>query len=242
MRLLTAWRVSQVRGDRQALVDSLSWIAPDSSAVHEKLKADFVVTGSVRRSEDRIRIALRLSDAKSEEAIWAERYDRPIAELFSLQDEISELVAAAIAGQLDVEINFRNARRPPASLSSFEHMLQGYWHFRKLTRANNRSALQCFERAVALDPGNAEAVAWLGAACCNTWVEDFVEEYSIKGSILTAEAIAIEPFNAFCHAIHTWTLLCVGNLDSAIGVSKRAFELNPGDPRSSGEPGTCIDL
>jgi len=204
--------------------------APDFSTIHEKLKADFVVTGSVRRSEDRIRIALRLSDARSEEAIWAERYDRPISELFSLQDEISELVAAAIPRQLDVQINFRNARRPPASLSSHEHMLQGYWHFRKLTRAGNRASLQCFERAVALDPGNAEAFAWLGAAYSNTWVEDFAEEYAIKGSMLTAEAINIDPFNAMCHAIHTWTLLCVGNLDSALSVSKRSVALNPGDP------------
>jgi TolB-like protein len=204
--------------------------APDFSIIHEKLKADFVVTGSVRRSEGRIRIALRLSDARSEEAIWAERYDRPISELFSLQDEISELVAAAIPRQLDVEINFRNARRPPASLSSYEHMLQGYWHFRKLTRAGNSAALQCFERAVALDPGNAEAFAWLGAAYCETWVEGFVEEYATKGSVLTAEAIAIDPFNAMSHAIHTWTLLCVGNLNAALEVSSRAMALNPGDP------------
>ncbi len=158
--------------------------APDFSAIHEKLKADFVVSGSVRRSEDRIRVALRLSDAKSEEAIWAERYDRPIAELFSLQDEISELVAAAIPRQLEMEINFRSTRRPSASLTSYEHTLQGYWHFRKLTRAGNRLAMQCFERAVASDPGNAEAMAWLGATYSETWVEGFIEEYAVKGAKL----------------------------------------------------------
>jgi TolB-like protein len=204
--------------------------APDFSAIHEKLKADFVVTGSVRRSEDRIRIALRLSDAKSEEAIWAERYDRPIAELFSLQDEISELVAAAIPRQLDVEINVRNSRRPPASLSSYDHVLQGYWHYRKLTRAGFRAALHSFERAVALDPGNAEAIAWLGATYCNTWIESFVEESATKGAALAAEAITIDPFSAISHAVHTWTLLCTGNLESALEVSKRALALNPADP------------
>jgi TolB-like protein len=203
---------------------------PDFSAIHERLKADFVVTGSVRRSDDRIRIALRLSDARSEESIWAERYDRPIADLFSLQDEISELVAAVIPRQLDVEIGARNLRRPPASLSSYEHTLQGYWHFSKLTRASNLAAQQCFERAVALDPGNAEAVAWLGTTYCETWVRDFTEECATKGSMFTAESIAIDPFNAICHALHAWTLLHVGNLDSALNVSKRAFALNPGDP------------
>jgi TolB-like protein len=203
---------------------------PDFSTIQEKLKADFVVTGSVRRSEDRIRIALRLSDAKSEEAIWAERYDRPIAELFSLQDEISELVAAAIPRQLELEINVRSARRPSASLTSFEHTLQGYWHFRKLTRAGNRLAMQCFERAVAIDPGNAEAMAWLGATYSEIWIEGFIEEYAVKGAKYTAEAIAIDPFNAKCHGFRTWTLLCVGNLDAALEVSQRAMALNPGDP------------
>jgi TolB-like protein len=202
----------------------------DFSAIHETLKADFVVTGSVRRSADRIRIALRLSDAKSGEALWAERYDRQISELFSLQDEISELVAAAIPRQLEVEINVRSARRPPASLSSYEHALQGYWHFRKLTRASNREAMRCFERAIAQDPGNVEAIAWLGAAFCNIWVEDFAEEYAVKGAALTADAIALDPFSAMSHAIHTWTLLCVCNLDSALEVSRRAVALNPGDP------------
>ena len=205
-------------------------ITPDFSTIQEKLKADFVVTGSIRRSEDRIRIALRLSDAKSEEAIWAERYDRPIAELFSLQDEICELVAAAIPRQLDVEINARNTRRPPASLSSFEHTLQGYWHYRKLTRAGFHAALQSFERAVALDPGNAEAIAWLGATNCNAWIESFVEESATKGAALAAQAIIIDPFSAISHAIYNWTLLCTGNLDSALEVSKRSVALNPGDP------------
>ena len=203
---------------------------PDFSVIQEKLKVDFVVTGSVRRSEDRIRIALRLSDAKSEEAIWAERYDRPIAELFSLQDEISELVAATIPRQIDVEINVRNSRRPPASLSSFEHTLQGYWHYRKLTRAGFHAALQSFERAVALDPGNAEAIAWLGATYCNAWIESFVEESATRGAAVSAEAIIIDPFSAISHAVHGWTLLCTGNLDSALTVSKRSVALNPGDP------------
>jgi TolB-like protein len=204
--------------------------ADDLAAVHEALKADFVVTGSVRRTEGRIRIALRLSNGRTEETIWTERYDRPVADLFDLQDEISEIVAAAIPRQLDLQLNVRNGRRPTASLSSFEHMLQGYWHFRKLTRVSNREALQCFERAVASDPENAEAKAWLGAAYCETWIEGFIEEYAAKGVRLTAESVSIDPFNAICHAIHTWTLLCAAKLDPALEVSKRSMELNPSDP------------
>ena len=204
--------------------------ALDFGAIREQFKADFVVTGSVRRSEARIRIASRLSAAQGEESIWAERYDRPIAELFSLQDEISELVATAIARRLEIEINVRSSSRQVASLSSYEHLLQGYWHFRKLTPTGNLAARQSFERAVAHDPSNAEAAAWLGVTYSEAWVQDFTAENAVKGAVLTGEAIAIDPLNAACHALHGWALLCVGDLDAALRNSERAMALNPGDP------------
>lgn len=203
---------------------------PDFSDIREKLKADFVVTGSVRRAGERIRIASRLSSVQSEEVIWAERYDRPIADLFNLQDEISELIASVIARHLEIEINVQSSSRPHASLSSYEHFLQGYWHFRKLTRAGDVAARACLEKAVALDPGNAEAVAWLGATYSEDWVEDFSEESAIKGAALTAESVSLDPLSAICHAIHTWTLLCVGDLDAALRASARGIALNAGDP------------
>ena len=203
---------------------------PDFPDIREKLKADFVVTGSVRRAGERIRIASRLSSVQSEEVIWAERYDRPIADLFNLQDEISELIASVLARHLEIEINVQSSSRPHASLSSYEHFLQGYWHFRKLTRAGDVAAHACLEKAVALDPGNAEAVVWLGATYSEEWGKDFSEESAIKGAALTAEAVSLDPLSAICHAIHGWTLLCVGNLDAALRASERGIALNAGDP------------
>ena len=204
--------------------------AHDIAAVRSRLDADFIVTGSLRRDRERIRIAVRLSDAASEQGIWSDRYDRPMADLFTLQDEISELVASAIARHLEVEINVRSTGRPPASLLSYEHMLQGYWHFKKLTPAGNLAARGCFERAVALDPRNAEALGWVGITYCEKWVQDFSEEYAKKGADLSGQAIALDPANAVCHAIHTWALLCIGDLDAALRTSARGVALNSGDP------------
>jgi TolB-like protein/Flp pilus assembly protein TadD len=225
---LVRFRRFAVIGQHSA--SALRAAARDFSVIREKLNADFVITGSVRRAGDRIRIAARLSSARSEEAIWAERYDRPIADLFSLQDEISELIASAIARHLEIEINVRSSSRPHASLSSYEHFLQGYWHFKKLTRASNIAARRCFEKAVALDPGNAEAVAWLGVTYSDDWVQDFSEESAFRGVALTAEAISLDPLNASCHAVHTWALLCIGDLDAALRTSERGIALNAGDP------------
>ena len=204
--------------------------APDFAAICERLKVDFIVTGSARRTSERIRFAIRLSDAASEEAIWGERYDRPISDLFTLQDEISQLVAAAIARHLEVEINVRSVGRPQASLSSYEQLLQGYWHFKKLTRAGDAAAKHCFERAIALDPRNAEALGWLGVTYCEGWLMDFQPESAAKGFEFTAQAISLDPTNASCHSAHNWALLWVGDLAGALRISERGISLNPSDP------------
>jgi TolB-like protein len=204
--------------------------SPDFAAIRATLKADFVVTGTVRRAGDRIRITLRLSTPVTGEAIWAERYDRPISDIFALQDEISELVASALARHLDVEINARISSRAGSSLSSYEQMLKGYWLIRKQTLESSRQARRCFEQAVALDPSNAEALAWLSVTYCEEWAHDFNVIDAATGAALAARATALDPMSAISHAIKTWTSICVGNLDEALLASARGMALNPGDP------------
>lgn len=202
----------------------------DFPAIKVRFGADFVVLGSVWRAADRVRIAVRLCDAKSEEVIWAERYDRPMDDLFTVQDQIGGLVASAIARHLEVEINLRSTGRPQTSLSSYEHMLQGYWHFKKLTRDGVVAAKACFERALEVDNRNAGALGWLGLTYCEDWVRDFTLEKAVKGAGMVAEAVALDPANATNHAIYTWALLCVNDRAMALEISRRGLLLNPGDP------------
>jgi TolB-like protein len=209
---------------------SLRNAAPDFAAIRERLKVDFIVTGSVRRTSKRIRFSVRLSDAVSEQAIWGERYDRPIGDLFALQDEISQLVAAAIARHLEVEINVRSIGRPLASLSSYEQLLQGYWHFKHFTHTGLAAAKQCFERALALDPRNAEALGWLSVAHCEDWLFNFDLEGAARGCELAAKAIATDPSNAFCQSALGWAMLCAGDLAGGLRANARAMTLNPNDP------------
>lgn len=204
--------------------------APDLAAIRATLKADFVVTGTVRRAGDRIRITLRLSTSDTGEAIWAERYDRPTADIFALQDEISELVASTIARHLDIEINSRISSRTSGSLSSYEQTLKGYWLFRKLTLESSREARRCFEQAISLDPSNAEALGWLSVTYCEEWAHLFDETDLATGAALAAKATALDPMSAICHAIEAWTSICVGNLDAALFSSAKGMALNPGDP------------
>lgn len=225
---ITRFRMFAVIGQHSAA--SFRAADPDVPAIRDRLRADFVVSGSVRRAGDRLRVTVRLTDAASEEAVWADRYDRPIADIFSLQDEISELVAAAIARHLEVEINVRSGGRSHANLSSYEHLLQGYWHFKKLTAAGALAAEECFQRAIACDTRNAEALAWLGAAYCERWVQDFRPEGTAWGVDAAERAVALDPASATSRTLHAWACLCAGDREGALAASARAMSLNPGDP------------
>ena len=204
--------------------------AHDFTVIRDRLKADFVIIGTVRRASERMRITLRLSNLETGEAIWAERYDRPISDIFALQDEISELVATTIARQLDIEMNVRIASRATPNLSSYAHTLKGYWQFRKLTLESSMEARRSFEQAIAHDPFNAEAIAWLAVTHCEEWIHDFNEDYAITGAALAAKATALDPMNSVCHTVETWALLCNGNREAALLCSEKGMALNPSDP------------
>ncbi len=97
--------------------------------IAQELGVRYVVEGSVRRSGDRVRISVQLTDVSTGSHIWAERYDRDLADVFALQDEITESIVAAIEPQLYVAENFRAQRKPPGSLDAWDLVVRGLSHF-----------------------------------------------------------------------------------------------------------------
>ena len=203
--------------------------ASEFTAIRERLKANFVATGSTRRSPERIRIAVRLSDAASETVLWAEHYDRPSADLFDLQDEVANLIAAAISRHLAIEVTSRSGGKNAANLSSYENLLLGLWQFRKLTRPANDDAIASFSRAVELDPRNIDALAWLALGHINRWCTDFSSEDVKTGVALAIQAIERDPTNARSHLTLGFGQLWFQGLDAARKTMDRAVTLNPVD-------------
>jgi TolB-like protein len=224
---LTRFRALAVIGKHSAF--RFRGNAPDFGAIRDTLKADFVVTGSIRRSDSRIRIAARLSDATNETAIWAEHYDRPIAGLFDLQDEIANLLAATIARMLEVEIAARVGGRSSVKLKSYELVLRGQWHFDQFTRSGNEEAFACFTRAVESDPHNAYALAWLAQSHINRWCTDFSDHDLRYGVELAAQAVKIDPSDARCFLTCGWGQLWTHGLETAKGSLDQAIALNPSE-------------
>lgn len=138
-------------------------------AVHMKQIADelgvrYVVEGSVRKGGERVRITVQLNDVTTGSHIWAERYDRDIADVFAVQDEITEAIVAAIEPQLYAAENFRAQRKPPDSMDAWDLVMRGLSHYWRLTRQDNVVAQALLEKATAIDPNYGQALGVLAAS------------------------------------------------------------------------------
>lgn len=132
--------------------------------IAEELGVRYVVEGSVRKGGDRVRITAQLNDAGTGSHIWAERYDRGLADVFAVQDEITEAIVAAIEPQLYAAENFRAQRKAPESLDAWDLVMRALSHYWRVTRQDNVVAQALLEKAVSIDPNYGQALSLLAAS------------------------------------------------------------------------------
>ena len=140
-----------------------------SKSVHvrqigEELGVGYVVEGSVRKEAGRVRITVQLNDVATGSHLWAERYDRELADVFAVQDEITEAIVAAIEPQLYRAEDRRARRKPPENLDAWDLVMRALTHFWRVTREDHRQAQELLEQAIAIDPNYAQAHAVLAVS------------------------------------------------------------------------------
>ena len=132
--------------------------------VGEELGVGYVVEGSVRKGGDRVRITAQLNDVATGGHIWAERYDRGLADVFAVQDEITEAIVAAIEPQLYAAESFRAQRKPPDSMDAWDLVMRALSHYWRVTRQDNVVAQALLEKATAIDPCYGQALGALATS------------------------------------------------------------------------------
>ena len=144
----------------------------DVKKVCDELGAAYLVEGSVRRSQNRVRINVQLIDANSGSHIWAEKFDRADDQVFKIQDEITETIVSTISGQIRRIETDRANSRGTGNLRAYDHLLRGLaYHKNGYTSYDNYlKATEEFTRAIELDPGFARARAWILCASASLWV------------------------------------------------------------------------
>ena len=173
----------------------------DVKAIGRELNVRYVLEGSVQRGGNRIRINVQLIDAETGSHLWAERFDKPLSDLFDMQDEIVARLANALNTEL-VAAEVRRAEKAPTP-DSMDLYFQGVaWFYKGLTPHNMVQARSYFDRALIADPDNVDALIGLAGAEAiegvNSFATDPVASFAAAEAKLT-KALSSVPDHAVCH-------------------------------------------
>ena len=211
----------------------------DAREIGKELGVRYVLEGSVQRDAGRMRVNVQLIDAETGNHLWADRFDKPLADLFGMQDEI----VARLANQLGTELISAEARRgqQAANPNSMALYFQGMEWFNRGTNFENMNhARGFFERALALDPGNVDALLGVGRADFEVGASFLSDDRPAR--LASAEAtmgkvLSQRPNDARAHEVLGGTLNQTKRTAQAIAEFERALALDPNLADAHGDIG-----
>jgi adenylate cyclase len=204
--------------------------AVDVTQVAKDLGVRYVLEGSVRKGGNRVRITAQLIDATTGQHVWAERYDRELADIFALQDEMAQTIVGAIEPELGAAERERAARKAPENLDAWETYQRGLWHMWTFLEEDNAEARRLFRRARELDPKFALAFAHEAYSHYVTvimgWTDD--PDASLAAGMTAAKkALALDDKDAVAYFALGRVQTMLGEHDSAIAALESSLALNP---------------
>jgi len=201
----------------------------DVKKIGRELGVRYVLEGSLRKSGNRIRVTAQLVEAESGKHVWAERYDRDLADIFALQDEITEAVAIAIVPAIAEAEQQRAMRKPPGSLDAWAAYQRGLWHLSKYTVDDIQLAEKFFRQAIDLDPtfsgGYGSLAGALGQAA-DLLTRGLPETLNLAEA-LARQAIALDGADAGAHAQLGTALYRRGDYEGGRFEAERALAISP---------------
>jgi adenylate cyclase len=208
--------------------------------VGRELGVRYVLEGSVRKASNRVRVTAQLIEATTGGHVWAERYDRELADIFTVQDEITASVSSAIQPALERSERERAVRKPADDLDAWESYHRGMWHFSRIEAGDNEIARGFFRRAVELDPQFARAVAAQALTYLNeiTLFRPQLRTINIPLALEHAShAVAIDATDAVGHAALARALWMSGRHAESLVTADTAVHLEPNSPAAHGALG-----
>jgi adenylate cyclase len=206
--------------------------AVEVQKVARELGVQYVVEGSVRKAGKRVRVTVQLIDGESDRHLWAERYDRDLEDIFALQDEMTNAIAAVLPGRVEAATRERAGRKRTENLAAYECVATAKTLHHRSNREDNARAQGLIERAIALDPKYAHAHAWKACIVGQAWTYGWVPDREETWNMVIAEletALALDDKDSDVHRILAAVHLAKNEFDKALYHQQRALELNPND-------------
>jgi len=204
--------------------------ATDIKRVGRELGVKYVAAGTVHKIGNKVRATVQLLDSGSGYHLWAERYDRELDDIFTLQDEIVRSIVAALPGRLEDASREIAQRKPTSSITAYDLVLLGNERWRQLTMKDMADARMYFRKAVALDPKFARAhanIAW--TIVCDVFLESPVTPTLDEALREIETALDIDDGDAWSHGVFAQLLFLRHEDDKSEIHFNRALTLNPND-------------
>lgn len=224
---------------------------------------DYVVSGSIRSSEDRLRISVELSDMDDDEVIWSNKYDKVKSDIFSLQDEIVTQIIYSVIGEIEITSLKRAHRKPTESMTSYDYTLKGRALNQKFEKEANAEAIRMLDAAIEADSLNPLPHSWKACTLGQSMFLGFKDKEEVMPAMLESLSKANElndndwntnrilaeanltmdnfeqtkffatkayrsnPSNPHVLSIYGESLLRNGDIDTAIKIFEKMYELEP---------------
>lgn len=199
--------------------------------IAKKLGADFILSGTVRRAANRIRVVVELYEAREDRQIWSERFDRPDEDIFAVLDEISGIVASRMTGQVQFAETRRTKAKDGHDLTAYEALLVGLDLHKSgdISPEVAKRAVSAFSKAIDADPDFARAYAWRACSFSRTWGFPVQRAQFDRVSEDVFKALELDPGEAEAHRIAGAVCRALHEFDRATSHIEKALELNPSD-------------
>ena len=204
--------------------------AVDARQIGRELGVRYVLEGSVRKAGNRLRVTAQLIECDNAAHLWAEHYDRVVADVFAIQDEITHSVVAAIEPEMLRSEGARAAGRGPASLAAYDCWMRAQWLFHKFERGYSLDAESWADRAISLDPALVHGHMVLGrilfARIWWGWSVDIERDRS-KAVEAASRAVSLDDRDPYAHYALFLVSLLTRHHHEALAEAQRAIDLTP---------------
>jgi serine/threonine protein kinase/Tfp pilus assembly protein PilF len=221
-------KIRELRAFPRAAVLAFRDKAVTGPEVGRELNALYVLTGSLRRSGNRLRITGQLIETRTGHSVWAERYDRQLEDVFAIQDEIAQAIARALKVVLTEKEKQEIKKAQTADVQAYDYYLRGRQFFHQLRRKGFEYARQMFARAIVIDPGYARAYA--GVADCSSFLYmywDTTDDNLREADRASRKAVELDPESGEAHASRGLAVSLNKNFAEAEKEFEAAIRLDP---------------
>jgi adenylate cyclase len=210
--------------------------AVDIRRVGRELGVRYVLEGSVRRANDRIRVSAQLIEADTGTHLWAEHYDRNLEDVFAVQDDVVRTIVTILAAHVRIAETERTRTKPPNSWQAYDYYLRAvdasvsFSSTRNVS--NDQEALRLLQQSLVIDPNYARSYARLAHTYAGSWVnpahQDFLKPAALeRAHEFARKAVQLDRKLPQAHVALGWVLACKHQHDASIAAFEKAAALNP---------------